>query len=73
MESVWMDVLAISTEKGWRWRIVDHAGEVVEQPRDTFATVGAAFASGAEHLPAIDAAPTGARDWTRLMPPTNGR
>jgi len=25
MESVWMDVVAISAEKGWRWRIVGHA------------------------------------------------
>jgi len=72
MESVWMDVLAISTEKGWRWRIVDHAGEVVEQSRDTFATVGAAFESGAERLPSIDAEPTVTRGWTRSTPPTIG-
>src|SRR5438093_503484 len=36
MESVWMDVVAISAEKGWRWRIVGHAGEVVEQSREVF-------------------------------------
>ena len=68
-----MDVLAISTKKGWCWRIVDHAGEVVEQSGDAFATIGAALASGAERLPAIDVAPTVTRDWTRSTPPANAR
>ena len=70
-----MDVVAISipTENGWRWRIVDYAGEVVEQSRDTFATIAAALASGAGRLPAIDVAPpTVARTWRRSTPRLNG-
>jgi len=69
MESVWMDVVAISAEKGWRWRIVGHAGEVVEQSREIFATIAAALVSGAWRRQAIDVAPpTVARGWKRWMP-----
>ena len=54
-----MDVVAISipSEVGWRWRIVNYTGEVVEESRGTFATIAAALASGAGRLPAIDVAP----------------
>jgi len=53
-----MDVVAISAEKGWRWRIVGHAGEVVEQSREIFATIAAALVSGAGRRQGIDVAPT---------------
>ncbi len=54
-----MDVVAISTppENGWRWRIVNDAGDVVEESRGTFTTIGAAVASGAARLPAVDVVP----------------
>ena len=69
MESVWIDVVAISAEKGWRWRIVGHDGEVVEQSREIFATIAAALVSGAGRRQAIDVAlPTVARGWKRWMP-----
>jgi len=63
-----MDVVAISTppENAWRWRIVNYAGEVVEESRETFTTIAAALASGALRLPAIDIAPrTAAETWRR--------
>ena len=47
-----MDVVAVSTPPAntWRWRIVNYAGEVVEESRETFATIAAALASGAASL-----------------------
>ena len=52
-----------------RWRIVGHAGEVVEQSREIFATIAAALVSGAGRRQAIDVAPpTVARGWKRWMP-----
>jgi len=53
-----MDVVAVSTppENAWRWRIVNYAGEVVEESHETFTTIAAALASGAVRLPAIDVA-----------------
>ena len=53
-----MDVIAVSTppENAWRWRIVNYAGEVVEESRETSTTISAALASGAVRLPAIDVA-----------------
>ncbi len=53
-----IDVVAVSTplENAWRRCIVDYAGEVVEEPRETLTTIAAALASGAVRLPAIDVA-----------------
>lgn len=63
-----MDVVAISIppENGWRWRIVNDAGDVVEESPGTFATIGAAVASGTARLPAIDVVPPRvAHTWRR--------
>jgi len=71
-----MDVVAISipAERGWRWRIVDDAGAVVEQSPDTFATIAAALVSGAGRLPALDVAPPAVmRAWRRSTPRLSGR
>ena len=56
-----MDVVAVSTppENAWRWRIVNYAGEVVEESHETFTTIAAALASGAGRLPAINLANRG--------------
>ncbi len=67
-----MDVVAVSIPPAstWRWRIVNYAGEVVEESRESFATIAAALASGAVRLPAIDVAPPAvAHPWRR---PTSG-
>jgi hypothetical protein len=35
---------------GWRWRLVDYSGEMVEESRETFPTIGAAVADGKDRL-----------------------
>ena len=44
-----MNVIAVSVplRAGWRWRIVDHAGAIVAESEETFATIGQAVAEGA--------------------------
>jgi hypothetical protein len=51
-----VDVVAISTplRTGWYWRIVNYAGEVVEESRGPFATIGGAVADGRLRLTAMD-------------------
>ncbi|MEK7715615.1 MAG: hypothetical protein AAB387_09210 [candidate division NC10 bacterium] len=43
-----MQVTAFSTpaRPEWRWRIVNYAGEMVEESRETFPTIAAAVARG---------------------------
>ena len=47
-----MDVVAISTPQdvGWRWRIVNYAGEIVEESHNLFSTIKSAVAEGAQRL-----------------------
>lgn len=47
-----MNVVAFSTplRPDWRWRIVNYAGEVVEESEATFPTIGSAVADGAKRL-----------------------
>jgi hypothetical protein len=47
-----MQVAAFATpqDSGWRWRIVNYAGEVVEESADTFGTIAAAVAKGSAEL-----------------------
>jgi len=48
-----MQVLAFSTttpSRGWRWRIVNYVGEMLEESRDQYPTIAAAVAQGAERL-----------------------
>lgn len=47
-----MHVYAVCTtpNKGWRWRIMNYAGEVLEESRDTFATIATAVAHGSARL-----------------------
>ena len=71
-----MDVVAVSTPPAntWRWRIVNYAGEVVEESRETFATIAAALASGAVRLPVIDVAPRAvAHTWRHPASGFSGR
>jgi hypothetical protein len=43
-----VNVLAFSTphRPDWRWRIVNYAGEVVEESQASFPTIGSALAEG---------------------------
>ena len=34
----------------WRWRIVNYAGEIVEESRETFATIASAVEHGSKRL-----------------------
>jgi hypothetical protein len=47
-----VQVTAFSTPKrpDWRWRIVNYAGETIEESRDVFPTIAAAVARGTEHM-----------------------
>ena len=43
-----MQVVAIRTPSspGWRWRIVDYSGGIVEESRETFPSIAAAVVRG---------------------------
>ncbi len=47
-----MQVVAVSTpaQPGWCWRIVNYAGEVVEESSRTFRTIAGAVAEGTVRL-----------------------
>lgn len=47
-----MQVAAFATpqDHGWRWRIVNYAGEVIEESADTFGSIAAAVAKGSARL-----------------------
>ena len=47
-----MNVLAFTAElpRDWRWRIVNQAGEVVQESSSTFPTIAAALAAGKQQL-----------------------
>jgi hypothetical protein len=51
-----MQVTAFATPRqpDWRWRIVNYAGEIVEESRATFATIALAVADGTKHLRGLD-------------------
>ena len=47
-----MQVTAFSTPSSpaWRWRIVNYAGDVIEESRDTYQTIATAVANGTRRL-----------------------
>lgn len=47
-----MQVTAFSTpgQPDWRWRIVNYAGEAIEESRGTFRTISAAVAEGTRRM-----------------------
>ena len=48
-----VQVAAVSTPQDgarWRWRIVNYAGEIVEESRETFGTIGSAVEHGSKRL-----------------------
>ena len=52
-----MQVAAVSTPQdggSWRWRIVNYAGEVVEESRETFPTIASAVEQGSKRLAQMD-------------------
>jgi hypothetical protein len=63
-----MQVTAFSTPAApdWRWRIVNYAGEILEESHDSFSTIAAAVASGTERLVSLNIV-------DRSAPPMNWR
>ena len=51
-----MQVTAFCTpaQPGWRWRIVNYAGEIIEESWEQFATISGAVARGTERLVAMN-------------------
>ena len=52
-----MQVAAVTTPQdggSWRWRIVNYAGEIVEESRETFATIASAVEHGSKRLTQMD-------------------
>ena len=52
-----VQVAAVSTPQdggSWRWRIVNYAGEVIEESRETFPTIASAVEQGAKRLAKMD-------------------
>ena len=51
-----MQVAAFSTPTSpdWRWRIVNYAGEVVEESRELFPSIASAVAQGTKRLLQLD-------------------
>ena len=47
-----MQVAALSTpaSPNWRWRIINYAGELIEESNETFPTIGTAVAQGTKRL-----------------------
>jgi hypothetical protein len=47
-----MQVVAFSTPQNplWRWRIVNYAGELIEESRETFPTIAGALDQGGKRL-----------------------
>ena|SRR5262245_3088085 len=53
-----MQVAAVSTPQDaacWRWRIVNYAGEIVEESRETYTTIGRAIEEGSKRLTKLNA------------------
>jgi hypothetical protein len=51
-----VQVIAFATPASpdWRWRIVNYAGEMVEESYDVFLTIAGAVAAGAQRLREMD-------------------
>jgi hypothetical protein len=56
-----VQVAAVSTPQDnarWRWRIVNYAGELVEESRETFPTIAGALEHGSKRLRLMDVVDT---------------
>ncbi len=62
-----MNIVAVSTptSSGWRWRIVDYSGEVVEESHTRFSSIAIAIAEGTAHLRSRE-------DLRAARPPSHG-
>jgi hypothetical protein len=53
-----MQVIAVATPShpDWRWRIVNYAGEMVEESYEAFATIALALAAGGRRMREVNRA-----------------
>lgn len=58
-----MQIIAFATpmQPEWRWRIVNYAGETVEESSERFPTIGAALVTGTQRLKRLDIVDTSVR------------
>ena len=58
-----MQVVAVSTplRPDWRWRIVNYAGEIIEESHETFPSIAAAVREGGRRIHEIDVPDTSSR------------
>lgn len=72
-----MQVVAFSTptRPDWRWRIVNYAGEMIEESHEVFPTIAAAVAAGSRHLGRMNVTDRSVRVRTfgRSVPQARGR
>jgi hypothetical protein len=64
-----MQVAAVKAqERGWRWRIVNYAGEVIEESSEEFGSIAAAVAEGSARLVTLNVVDRSeaARPWRRV-------
>ena len=65
-----MQVAAVAKahDRGWRWRIVNYAGDVIEESHEVFGSIAAAVAEGSARLVTLNlvdrSEPT--RPWRRV-------
>jgi hypothetical protein len=68
-----MQVGAFSTplDPLWRWRILNYAGETIEESRETFPTIASAVEDGSKRLRRMhvedNSVPLRAHRWTRHL------
>jgi len=51
---VQITAFSVPAHPGWRWRLVNYAGEMVEESHQTFETIGTAVADGKVRLAQMD-------------------
>jgi hypothetical protein len=65
-----MQVAAVSKahDRGWRWRIVNYAGDVIEESSEMFGTIAAAVAQGSARLVTLNVVDRSepVRPWRRV-------
>lgn len=51
-----MQVVAVSTPShpNWRWRIINYAGEIIEESHETFPSIAAAVRKGGQRMHDLD-------------------
>jgi hypothetical protein len=71
-----MYIAAFNTpnDPSWRWRIVNYAGDTIEESRERFPSIGAAVAQGAKKLAAMNVIDTSRPvNWRRSTSHLRGR